>query len=57
MRGEGTTSACMAQILSYGESTLVALLQIKVLDLGREFCRSFQLNSPRTSAEEMERWS
>src|SRR5258707_2897635 len=37
----------MARILSYGESTLVALLQIKVLDPVRAFCRSFRLNSPR----------
>src|ERR1700687_944199 len=36
----------MARILSYGESRLVALLQIKVLDPVRAFCRSFGLNSP-----------
>ena len=47
MRRENTTSAIMARILSYGESTLVALLQIKVLDPVRAFCRSFRLNSPR----------
>jgi hypothetical protein len=37
----------MVRILSYGESTLVALLQIKVLDPVRAFCRSFRLNSPK----------
>src|SRR5712692_7600450 len=45
----------MARILSYGESTLVALLQIKVLDPVRAFCRSFRLNSPRTSVESRSR--
>src|SRR5205807_10313082 len=37
----------MARTMSYGESTLVARLQIKVLDPVRAFCRSFRLNSPR----------
>ena len=52
MRREGTTSACMARILSNGESMRGALLQIKGLDLVRQLCCSLRLNSARTSAQE-----